>query len=94
MAGRDRRPSADEADLWRKVTGDVKPISKSAADLAPPGLDPAAPAAPAKAASPRRRAKTPCRAASGDTTPPPAATSMSKNSMGLEPPMVRASDSE
>ncbi len=69
MAGKDRRPSADEADLWRKVTGDVKPMTKSTADALPPGRDPAAPAAPAKAASPRRKTKTPCRAAPEEPAP-------------------------
>jgi DNA-nicking Smr family endonuclease len=71
MAGKDRRPSADEADLWRKVTGDVKPIPKSTADELPPGRDPLTPAAPAKAVSPRRKAKTPCRAAVEQPAPPP-----------------------
>ncbi len=70
MAGKDRRPGTDDADLWRKVTGDVKPIRKSAADALPPGRDPAAPATPAKAVSPRRKAKTPCRAALEEKPPP------------------------
>lgn len=71
MAGKDRRPSADEADLWRKVTGDVKPIPKSTADALPPGRDPAAPAAPAKAASPRRKAKAAARAPAEQPAPSP-----------------------
>ena len=28
MGGRDRRPSREEADLWRHVTGDVKPLAR------------------------------------------------------------------
>ncbi len=71
MAGKDRRPSTDDADLWRRVTGDVKPIPKSTADALPPGRDPAAPATPAKAASPRCKAKTPCHAETKEKTPAP-----------------------
>ena len=42
MAGRDRRPSREESDLWRHVTGDVKPLARrekpkpDAPDAAPP----------------------------------------------------------
>lgn len=28
MGGRDRRPSREESDLWRHVTGDVKPLAR------------------------------------------------------------------
>jgi len=41
MGGRDRRSSREDADLWRHVTGDVKPLARrekpsTAADAAPP----------------------------------------------------------
>lgn len=41
MGGRDRRPSREDADLWRHVTGDVKPLARrekpsAAPDTAPP----------------------------------------------------------
>lgn len=35
MAGRDRRPSREEADLWRHVTGDVKPLARREKPPAP-----------------------------------------------------------
>ncbi|MGD8809997.1 MAG: Smr/MutS family protein [Gammaproteobacteria bacterium] len=35
MAGRDRRPSREEADLWRHVTGDVKPLARREKPRAP-----------------------------------------------------------
>lgn len=41
MGGRNRRPSREDADLWRHVTGDVKPLARrekppAAPDAAPP----------------------------------------------------------
>lgn len=35
MAGRDRRPSREETDLWRKITGDVKPLARRETPPAP-----------------------------------------------------------
>ena len=67
MGGRDRRPSREEADLWRHVTGDVKPLARrekpparpeKTADTTPQGTQ--------KAAAQRKRKA----AARAETEPP------------------------
>jgi DNA-nicking Smr family endonuclease len=65
MAGRDRRPSREEADLWRQITGDVKPLTRRE--------KPAAPDAPAPKAKTRKPAPTADakKAAPAKAPPPP-----------------------
>ncbi len=68
MAGRDRRPSREEADLWRQITGDVKPLPRREK---PPAPDVPAPKPktrkPAAAAGPKK----PAPPAPARQTPPP-----------------------
>lgn len=46
MAGKDRRPTDAEADLWRRITNDVKPLDRAGAPAPESTADPAAPKAP------------------------------------------------
>lgn len=61
MAGKDRRPSEVEADLWRRITSDVKPLNRSRAPAPDGTTDAAAPKPPA----PRPAAPAPREAPAG-----------------------------
>jgi DNA-nicking Smr family endonuclease len=52
MAGRERRPSREEADLWRQVTGDVKPLARRESPAAPETPDAAPPVPRSKSRKP------------------------------------------
>ncbi|MDH3701635.1 MAG: Smr/MutS family protein [Alphaproteobacteria bacterium] len=46
MAGKDRRPTDAEADLWRRITSDVKPLDRAGASAPENSAEPAAPQKP------------------------------------------------
>jgi len=48
MAGKDRRPTEVEADLWRRITDDVKPLDRAGAPAPVKSSDAAVPKAPAR----------------------------------------------
>ena len=63
MGGRGRRPSSEDADLWRRVTGDVKPLARRE-------KPPASPDSSLNAAPPVPRSKSRKPAAATDLRKP------------------------
>jgi DNA-nicking Smr family endonuclease len=56
MAGKDRRPTEMEADLWRRITNDVKPLNRAGAPAPESTAEPAAgKTPPRRPAAPERR---------------------------------------
>lgn len=80
MGGRDRRPSREDADLWRHVTGDVKPLARREK---PPASSGAPSDASSGSAPPVPRSK---------SRKPAAATDLRKPAPPPAPPVPRAPD--
>lgn len=48
MAGKDRRPTEVEADLWRRITDDVRPLDRAGAPAPESTAEPTAPKGPVR----------------------------------------------